>query len=183
MTKKVLSLTCLTLLMAHCVVCQPKSLVVKRAESSMTYRLVHPLHKIEATSKEVNYRLEADAHAKKINSVTAEVDVISFDSGNSNRDSHAMEVIDAITFPEASFSSTSIVQNGDSLNVAGKLTFHGVTRDIQIPTAPIWSENGLRVVGEFDVSLTDYKIERPSLLFIPVGDTLRFSFVAVFDKQ
>jgi hypothetical protein len=77
----------------------------------------------------------------------------------------------------------TLVQNGDSLDVAGKLTFHGITRDILIKSAPTWSESRLRVDGDFAISLTDFKIERPSLLFIPVEDTLRFSFVAVFGTQ
>lgn len=183
MTTKTFSLVCLTLFLVQTIVCQPKSLEMRGDESSMRYRIVHPLHKIEASSKEVKYRLEADPAMKKIYSVTAEVDVTTYDSGNSNRDSHAMEVIDAITYPEASFSSTSIVQDGDSVDVAGKLTFHGITRDILIKSAPTWSESRLRVVGDFAISLTDFKIERPSLLFMPVEDTLRFSFVAVFGIQ
>ncbi|HTY59051.1 MAG TPA: YceI family protein, partial [Bacteroidota bacterium] len=73
---------------------QVKHLKQKKDESSMTYRMVHPLHKIEATSKDVNYDLEADPGTKELKKVSGQVDVTTFDSGNSNRDSHAMEVID-----------------------------------------------------------------------------------------
>jgi hypothetical protein len=148
--------------------------------SSMTYFLVHPLHKIEATSKSVEYHVQANPATKEIKSISAAVDVTTFDSGNSSRDSHAMEVIDAITYPEASFSSTSVAPQGDSLRVAGKLTFHGVTKDIFISVYPRWSQNGLEVGGGFELSLTAFNIERPALLLIPVEDTLRFSFVALF---
>jgi polyisoprenoid-binding protein YceI len=148
--------------------------------SSMTYYLVHPLHKIEATSKTVEYHVQANPETKEIRSVTAAVDVTTFDSGNSSRDSHAMEVIDAITYPEASFSSTSVTQQGDSLRVAGKLTFHGVTKDIVISAYPGWSRDGLEVRGGFELSLAAFNVERPALLLIPVEDTLRFSFIALF---
>ncbi|HTK82788.1 MAG TPA: YceI family protein, partial [Bacteroidota bacterium] len=96
--------------------------------TSVTYTLHHPLHKIEATSKEATISAEVDTVSKEIKSVTAKVDVMSFDSGNSNRDSHAMEVVDALSFPEVSFISTAIDTAGDSIKVTGALTFHGVSK-------------------------------------------------------
>ncbi len=149
-------------------------------ESSVTYLLVHPLHKIEATSKDVAYVLNADVAKKTIRSVAAVADVTSFDSGNSNRDSHAMEVVDALSYPDVRFSSTSVAQKGDSLTVEGKLTFHGVTRPITLAGTSQWMPNKLVVEGSFAVSLTEFKIDRPSLLMIPVEDTLKFSLKAAF---
>ncbi|HTX19330.1 MAG TPA: YceI family protein, partial [Bacteroidota bacterium] len=110
----------------------------------------------------------------------ADVDVTTFDSGNSNRDSHAMEVIDAIDYPEASFVSSSVTTVGDSLRISGRMTFHGVTQDIVMMAKPRWSGDSLEVTGEFQLSLTAFKIERPALLMIPVEDALRFTFAAVF---
>jgi polyisoprenoid-binding protein YceI len=159
---------------------QTRHLDLVKEESSVTYRLVHPLHEIESTSKDVQYLLEADPSTKEIKRVIAQVDVTTFDSGNSNRDSHAMEVIDAITYPEVTFTSTLIAQVGDSVHVTGKLTFHGVTKEIVIAALLKWSENKLVVQGGFSVSLTGFNIERPSLLLIPVEDALSFSLVGVF---
>ena len=162
---------------------QQKELVPKSEESSMTYTLVHPLHKVEATSKGVQYHVQADPVTREIKSVSASVDVMTFDSGNSSRDSHAMEVIDAISYPEASFSSTSVARNGDSIEVAGRLTFHGVTKDIVLGAMTKWSQGRLEVDGGFEVSLTAFNIERPALLLIPVEDRLTFSFAAVFEIE
>jgi polyisoprenoid-binding protein YceI len=89
-----------------------------------------------------------------------------------------MEVIDAISYPEVSFVSSSVTETGDSLKVTGKLTFHGVTRDIVALAAAKWSVDKIEVRGSFVLSLTDFKIERPSLLMIPVEDALRFTFAA-----
>ncbi len=159
---------------------QLKTLDAIKDESSVTYRLVHPLHKVEATSKDVHYRLDLDPATREIKAVSAVVDVTTFDSGNSNRDSHAMEVIDAISFPEATFAGTGVTQTGDSLTVNGRLTFHGVTKDVVMKASAKWSENSLFVQGDFAVSLIAFNIERPSLLLIPVEDALTFSLVAVF---
>ena len=149
-------------------------------ESWIAYRLVHPLHVIDAKSSSVEYKLELDPEKKEIKTVTAHVDVTTFDSGNSNRDSHAMEVIDAITYPDVEFTSTSIVQKGDSIFVTGKLMFHGVTNDITMAGTAQWQPNRLDVHGGFDIGLTEYKVDRPSLLMIPVEDQLGFTLAAAF---
>ncbi|MEO8168308.1 MAG: YceI family protein [bacterium] len=149
-------------------------------ESSVTYHLVHPLHKIEATSKDVEYRVDADVATKTIKKVLAAVDVTTFSSGNSNRDSHAMEVIDGITYPDARFVSLSVIRNGDSITVHGNLTFHGVTKEVVMNGTANWSDGKLIVKGGFDTSLSAFNIDRPSLLLIPVEDSLSFEIVAVF---
>jgi polyisoprenoid-binding protein YceI len=162
---------------------QVRHLKERNEESSMTYRMVHPLHRIASTSKDVVYDLEADTGTKEFKRVAGWVDVTTFDSGNSNRDSHAMEVIDAIDYPDAEFEGTGFVQKGDSLIITGKITFHGVTREITSGAVSRWSEGRLEVDGSFDLSLAAFNIERPSLLMIPVEDRLSFSFVAVFGLE
>jgi polyisoprenoid-binding protein YceI len=179
MTKSVFFL-CLSVISGSSIVAQTKTAEALKGESSITYLMVHPLHKIESTSKEFSSKLEIDDTAKEIKTVSAQVDVMTFNSGNSNRDSHAMEVIDAILYPDVSFTSTSVSHHGDSVAVTGKLVFHGQTRDIVIAAVSKWSTNKLEIQGRFDLSLTDFKIERPSLLMIPVEDKLSFSLDAVY---
>jgi polyisoprenoid-binding protein YceI len=162
---------------------QPKKYEALKQESFITYKLTHPLHEVEGTSRESVCLIYADAEKKEIKNVLVEVAVASFNSGNSNRDSHAMEVVNAISIPNAKFTSTKIEQAGDSLKVYGKLTFHGVTKDIVINAVPHWSEDKLTVDGNFSISLTDFKVERPSLLLIPVNDTLTFTLEQVFNLK
>jgi polyisoprenoid-binding protein YceI len=159
---------------------QPKKYEAAEQESFITYKLTHPLHEVEATSKKGICLIYADAQKKEIKDVLVQVPVTSFDSGNSNRDSHAMEVVDAISIPSAKFVSTNIEENGDSLKVSGKLTFHGVTKDIIINAVTDWSTNRLTVNGLFNISLTEFKVDRPSLLLIPVNDNLKFTLKEVF---
>jgi polyisoprenoid-binding protein YceI len=160
---------------------QTKQIEAVQKESSITYQLTHPLHEIESTSKEARCSITVDLGNKSIKQVSVTVDVTTFNSGNSNRDSHAMEVIDALSYPEASFTSTNISQNGDSLKISGKLTFHGITKDIWIRATQKWKNNKLIVNGKFEISLTAFKVERPSLLMIPVKDELKFSLIQTFN--
>jgi polyisoprenoid-binding protein YceI len=153
------------------------------AKSWVAYRLVHPLHVVDATSRSVQYIVELDPASKQITKVAAQVDVTTFDSGNSNRDSHAMEVIDALTYPDVQFTSTSVIQKNDSIFVTGKLTFHGVTNDVTMAGTVQWLPQEADVKGAFDLSLTAFKVERPALLMIPVEDKLSFTLVAAFALQ
>ena len=161
-------------------IAQMKTLTSIKGESSAVYFMVHPMHKFDATSKDVVYTASLDPGARSIKTVAAAVDVTSFDSGNSNRDSHAMEVIDAMSFPETTFTSTSIVPQENSLMIGGKLTFHGVTHDISVIAIPEWGSDKLIVHATMNISLTAFKVERPALLFIPVEDTLKFVLTAAF---
>ena len=162
---------------------QPRWATLIPEESTVGYHLDHPLHHVDATSKSVTFQLAGDPVQKQIKTINAQADVTTFDSGNSNRDSHAMEVIDAITYPDVNFKSNTVTQNGDSVTVTGKLTFHGETRDVVVKGIAKWSENRLELHGGFDISLTAFKIDRPSLLMIPVDDTLKFLIDAAFRWQ
>jgi polyisoprenoid-binding protein YceI len=86
----------------------------------------------------------------------------------------------AITTSINMSASTSIAARGDSIVVTGTLTFHGITKDIVAPAKPQWGNHRLSVQGTFAVSLTEFGIDRPSLLMIPVEDRLSFVFTAVF---
>ena len=180
MYKKNIVLFCIGCFFAASTFAQVKTVSSIKGESSAVYFMVHPMHKFDATSKEVVYTASLDPGAKTIKTVTAVVDVTSFDSGNSNRDSHAMEVIDAMSFPETTFTSTSIVPQENSMIVGGKLTFHGVTHDITAIAVPEWGTDKLIVHATMYISLTAFKVERPALLFIPVEDTLKFVLTAAF---
>ena len=160
---------------------QTKKIQADKKYSYMIYKLTHPLHEIESTSKDINSWADLDPSAKTVSHVYVQIDVTTFNSGNSNRDSHAMEVIDAISYPYVKFNSSSITLNGDKLKVTGKLLFHGVTRDLVFDAVPKWENNKLTVAGEFVLSMTAYKIERPSLLMIPSNDDLHFTFYTVYN--
>ncbi len=196
MTAKITGLLLLVAALAQPVVAQPQvaqleatqpkaaqqqRLTSDRGATTIAYHLHHPLHEVDAVSKSALLRIDCDPAAKVITAVEAEVDVTSFDSGNSNRDSHAMEVVDALSFPDVTFNSTSVSRQGDSLTVAGKLTFHGITREITARGMADWSGGRIALDAHFNISLTDFKIERPSLLMMPVADTLRFTLNAVFN--
>jgi polyisoprenoid-binding protein YceI len=109
--------------------------------------------------------------------------VSSFNSGLSSRDSHMIEVLDALTIPNITFSSTSIKYNGAEILATGKLQFHGVTKEIQFVVKAKNENNQWLYEGEFPVLLESYKVKRPSLLFVKADDLMKIRFVLVFKDK
>jgi polyisoprenoid-binding protein YceI len=67
-------------------------------------------------------------------SVTAEIDVNSFDTGNSQRDQHirSSDFLHAAKYPTMTFRSTGVRNDGEDLMVDGELTLHGITRRVEL---------------------------------------------------
>ena len=67
-------------------------------------------------------------------SVEATIDVASIDTGDQQRDAHlrGADFFDVERYPEMTFVSRSVRQDGDHYVVAGDLTLHGVTRPVEL---------------------------------------------------
>lgn len=161
----------------------PNSLNASTEQSSFKYLLSHPLHHVEAVCKEFECSIVQNDATKEIQQASFAAAVTAFDSGNSNRDSHALEVLDALEYPTVAFVSTSIATVDAHLTVKGELTFHGQTHPVTFTAESESSDHVLTVRGAAHVSLTAFGIERPSLLMIPVDDTLQIAFAMVFPQS
>ena len=149
--------------------------------TSVTYAMSHALHDWEGSSKDVNSVILFDKGTQRISSVAVVIKVSTFDSKNANRDSHMIEVIDGIKFPQISFGSTSVVQEGMTLNVEGNLTFHGIARPISFKATQKRNGNQIIITGDFEVKMTDYSIDPPSLMGISCKDWIKLTFSAVYN--
>ncbi|HKP97218.1 MAG TPA: YceI family protein [Fibrobacteria bacterium] len=150
-----------------------------KGESSLTYVLVHPMHTVKGITRDFECKVELSDDTVS-SRIRVAADVRKFDSGNSSRDSHALEAVDALKFPRVSFESRSIKPEGGGYLVAGDLTFHGVTRPVSFHVTPALGKDRVEITGTFEINLSDYGVERPSLMFMKSKDqlTLRFDLFA-----
>jgi polyisoprenoid-binding protein YceI len=155
-----------------------KKVSALKAESSISYSLAHPMHKTDATSKD--FSCELTVNESDIQSVRFSAEVTSFDSGNSNRDSHAMEVVEGVLYPDITFMSSDIKKADGKLTVSGNLTFHGVTKPVSFESMLSSSETKTVIKGETVIKLSDHKVERPKLMLIAVSDEMKISFAMSF---
>ena len=166
------------LLLAVCLLtgipAQAKIYTALKDESALSYHLVHKMHEVTGVSR--NFKCVVDLAADSSKSrVYVKTAVSEFVSGNSSRDANMLEVLEATKYPYVEFMSDSVRREGREgadWRVYGRLTFHGVKKPLNFTVKPLVSGNKVRVKGAFKISLTEFKVERPRLLMIPVEDDL-----------
>ncbi len=158
-----------------------RKVVADRRGSTVSYTMNHAIHTWDAVSHDVNCAMNYNDQTKHIDNVAVSIKIASFDSGNGNRDSHGMEVMEGLKYPNVTFVSQSIETGADGkLTIKGTLTFHGVAKPVVIQATEKATKEQLRVEGGFDVSLTAYDVERPSFLGVKTDDNVKMTFVILF---
>lgn len=158
-----------------------RKLMADKATSVITYSMKHPMHAWEGTSRDVNCAVMYDDQAQRLTSVAVVVKVSTFDSGNANRDSHAIEAMEGIKYPNVSFTSQEIeVGTNGNMTIKGNLTFHGVAKPMVVQATSKTANGKMTVEGGFDFKLTDFKVERPSLMMVAVEDEVKMKFSIAF---
>ena len=116
---------------------------------------------------------------------TFEVKTDNVDTDNEKRDAHlkSPDFFDAKQFPVITFKSTSVKAEGDTLQVTGDLTLHGVTKSITVPLTKTGEKDtkmGYRTGWQTQVDLkrSDYGMTG---MVGPIGDDVHLviSFEAV----
>ncbi len=169
----------LVLLMPSLMMAQTKKAFDKK-NSFVTYAMNHVLHSWTGTSHDLNGAVVIGTNGK-IEKVALVSKVSAFDSENSNRDAHMMEVTEALKFPNISFYSTSINESKPGeLEVKGVLQFHGVNKDISFKAFATSNASGTNVKGDFIFLLEDHKIDRPSFMLNKVDNEVKINFEVAF---
>ena len=115
--------------------------------------------------------------------------VSSFRSGDGNRDSHMLEVLEAGKFPFVVWKGVLQLEPGrpvprTGVTMLGELQFHGVTQPAAVPLTLEAAEDGsLRVLGRLEVHLDAHRIDRPSLLFVKIDETAGVDFELVLKAE
>jgi polyisoprenoid-binding protein YceI len=181
MKKLILLLVLLTT--ATVITAQTRSSVRTMADkksSSITYSMKHPLHTWSGISRDITSVIISDGEKINIRQVAVSVSIATFDSRNANRDSHMLEVTEALRFPNITFSGDVTGRQGDELAVEGELTFHGISRPASFKVNVLEKSGKVEVTGGFSVTLSDFNIVRPTLMGFPVNDEVKLEFFVVY---
>jgi len=143
--------------------------------SKITYYGSHFTSDWQGHSSGFRGRIIYDAVNQTTNSCSLRVNLATFDSGNSNRDSNMLTYLDVFQYPDVMFVSNEIFVEGINAFIKGKLTFHGITKDINL-TADISFNDGFNAEGIFIILLSEYDVERPVLLFKKIADEMKLKF-------
>jgi hypothetical protein len=141
-------------------------------QSTLTYHVSHPLHQSEGVSHAAKGK--GVCHDGQCDFLVA-VPVKSFDSGDSNRDLHMLQVTRGAQFPLVTVRTRLPESSATSATVHADLEiqFAGQTaqyKDVAFQLLTRGKE--IRISGTIPATLTDFKIDPPTLLTMPVKNEI-----------
>jgi hypothetical protein len=141
-------------------------------QSTLTYHVSHPLHQSEGVSHAA--RGKGVCHSGECEFLIA-VPVKSFDSGDSNRDLHMIQVTRGAEFPMVVVRTRfpEDATTSGTIHIDLEIQFAGQTVHYkQVPFQRVTQGSETRITGTIPATLSDFKIEPPSLLTIPVRNEI-----------
>lgn len=141
-------------------------------KSTLTYHVSHPLHQSEGVSHTA--RGKGVCHAGQCDFLIA-VPVKSFDSGDSNRDLHMIQVTRGAEFPIVTVRTRLAESAAASTTVDADLEIQFAGQTVQYKQVPFKLEaqgGETHLTGTIPATLTDFKIDPPSLLTMPVKNEI-----------
>ncbi|HZP04334.1 MAG TPA: YceI family protein [Terracidiphilus sp.] len=141
-------------------------------QSTLTYHMSHPMHEVDGASHAA--RGKAVCHAGQCDLLIA-VPVKSFDSGDTNRDLHMIEATRGAQFPmitvRAHFPQSELTAS--TINADLEVQFAGQTAhytNVAFQRTAHGSE--IRITGTIPLTCSDFKIDRPSFLTVPIKNEI-----------
>jgi YceI-like protein len=141
-------------------------------QSTLSYHVSHALHQTDGVSHAA--RGKGVCHAGQCDFLIA-VPVKSFDSGDSNRDLHMLQVTRGAQFPLVSVRTRLPESLAGSATIQADLqiSFAGQTAEYkQVPFQLMTQGKQIKISGTIPATLSDFKIDPPSLLAIPVKNDI-----------
>ncbi len=145
--------------------------------SEITFRATSRLMNAEGHFGRFSGDVVADPAGPTGARITLTIDAASLETGIEMRDKHlrSADFFDIERFPTIAFQSVRVEAAGRRATVMGRLTLHGVTREIAVPVDVQITETALVASGEFIVNRGEYAMNYNSFLN-PIGNEVRVAF-------
>lgn len=153
------------------------------AQSTLTYHVSHPLHQLDGVSHAA--RGKGVCRAGECEFLIA-VPVRSFDSGDSNRDLHMLQVARGGLFPMITVRTRLPEDASASPTIYADLeiAFAGQTAEYKrVALQQVTRGDETRISGTIPTTLSDFKIDPPSLFTIPVRNDIPVRFEMTWQRQ
>ena len=98
-------------------------------------------------------------------------------------DNKAYDALKADKNANITFTAASATVTGNTIKAIGKLTIAGVTRDAEVDaTYKVNADKSISINGSKAISLKDFSITPPSVMFMKVKNDLKISFTLTLKK-
>jgi len=148
------------------------------SRSEISYTGAHLLHEWTGVNKNLVGLMKSNDGQLDMIAVSAKV--ADFDSGNENRDAHALELLDVFDFPNVRFLAKKFTQSGQEVVMDGILQFRGVSRDISVTMNVESTSDQHKVFGTFTVQPTLFDMPLPSFMLKDIDDALDIKVSLLF---
>lgn len=141
-------------------------------QSTLTYHVNHPLHQVDGVSHAAKGK--GSCQAGQCDFLIA-VPVKSFDSGDSNRDLHMLQVTRGGEFPMVIVRTRLPEQASGSATIHADLEIQFAGQTVQYKQVPFQATsqgNEIRITGTIPATVSDFKIDPPKLLTIPIKNEI-----------
>lgn len=141
-------------------------------QSALTYHMSHPMHEVDGTSHAAKGK--GICHAGICDFLIA-APVKSFDSGDTNRDLHMVEATRGAQFPMVQVRTRFPQTDTSAATVYADLEiqFAGQTAHYtHVPFQRTQQGSDVRISGIVPATCSDFKIERPSFLTVPIKNEI-----------
>ncbi len=151
--------------------------VIQPEASEVTFKATSRLMNADGRFSRLRGHVVVDPENSATAKIVISIEAASIDTGIGIRDRHlrSVDFFDVGRFPTISFESVGVDAAGRRATVTGKLTMHGVTRDIAVPVDVQITSTALVATGEFVVNRGDYGMNYNSYLN-PIGNEVRVAF-------
>lgn len=141
-------------------------------QSTLTYHVSHPLHQTDGVSHAA--RGKGVCHEGQCDFLIA-VTVKSFDSGDSNRDLHMIQVTRGAEYPMVTVRTRLLESAAASTTIKADLEIQFAGQTVhysQVSFEMTADGSGKKISGTIPTTLADFKIDPPSLLTMPVKNEI-----------
>ncbi len=153
------------------------------SQSTLTYHITHPLHQVDGVSHAA--RGKGVCHAGECDFLIA-VPVKSFESGDTNRDLHMLQVTRGGEFPIVTVRTSLPEAASGSATIHADLEIHFAGQTAlykQVAFQQVTQGSETKITGTIPTTLTDFKIDPPSLLTMPVKNEIPIRVEMTWQKQ
>jgi hypothetical protein len=158
-----------------------RQLNANKNESFIRYEVKHRVKDISNNLRTFGSTALYDTKSKSIKDFDTAMKLYATTDKLIGAHQHDAATLTGVEQPCITYESHKVTQRGNFLDIKGVMSFHGVRKEVNI-LAPLTIEYGkITVNGEMNIKLTDFSIQPPRILTIPIEDNLKIAFKFVFN--
>lgn len=132
--------------------------------------------KIDPSTKDI--KIDLNINENDITTIRGNIAILStsLKSEKETRDEHMHELLQSKIYPNITYNIKDIKPHNANFMITGTLTLNGVSKEITTVANIVKNGTTIQIDGKFDILLTNFNMEPPSMLFLTVRDKIDIQY-------